>query len=73
MQSKLILASVALLALSACGDTVGEQAAVGAGAGVVGAILTDGDPLVGGALGAAGNVAFCQANPGQCDDAGTPL
>ena len=73
MQIKLTLAAAALLALAACGDTVGEQAAVGAGVGVVGAILTDGDPLTAGALGAAGNVAFCQANPDQCDDAGMPF
>ena len=73
MHSKSILAAAALLALAACGDTVGEQAAVGAAAGLGAAILLDGDPLVGAAGGAASNVAFCQANPGKCDDAGTPL
>ena len=73
MQTRLILGAVALLGLAACGDTVGEQALVGAGIGAGTALILDGDPLVGAAGGAAGNVAYCQANPGKCDDAGTPL
>lgn len=73
MHKTLIIGAVALLGLSACGDTVGEQAVVGAAAGAATAVVLDGDPLVGAAGGAAANVAFCQANPDKCDDAGTPL
>ncbi len=73
MSKSLILAAVAALGLSACGDTLGEQAAVGAAAGAGAALITDGDVLAGAALGAGGNVLFCQNNPEKCDDAGTPI
>jgi len=73
MQRKYLLAAAGLIALSACGDTIGEQAAVGAAAGAGTALLLDGDVLLGAAGGVAANVAFCQANPSRCDDAGTPL
>ncbi|WP_333827443.1 hypothetical protein [Pararhodobacter sp.] len=58
------LATVATLA--ACGNTAGEQALIGGGAGAVGGAVLGGDPIVGAAVGAGGNVLFCQANPGRC-------
>lgn len=61
-----ILVSAAALGLSACGDTFAEQALFGAGAGAAGAAVVDGDPVTGAVVGAAGNVAYCRANPGKC-------
>lgn len=58
------LAAVAFLA--ACGNTVGEQALLGGGAGAVTGAVIGGDPLVGAAVGAGGNVLFCQAYPHRC-------
>ncbi|MDU9006306.1 hypothetical protein [Sedimentitalea todarodis] len=52
--------------LAACGDTMGEQALYGAGAGAVGAAVLDGNVLGGAAVGAAGNVLYCQQKPGAC-------
>ncbi len=66
MSKPLILSFVGLLALAGCGDTVGEQALIGGGAGAVGSAVVGGDPLVGAAVGAGGNVLFCQLNPRQC-------
>ena len=56
----------ALLALGACGQTLGEQAIIGAGAGAVGSAALGGDPVRGAVVGGAGNVAFCQMYPHQC-------
>lgn len=58
------LAAVALLA--ACGNTPGEQALLGGGAGAVTGAVIGGDPIVGAAVGAGGNVLFCQAYPHRC-------
>lgn len=52
--------------LAACGDTFGEQALYGAGAGAGTAALVDGNIYTGAALGAAANVLFCQHNPSRC-------
>ena len=63
---KLILATCAALGLAACGDSLGEQAL---GGGVVGAgvsAATGGDLATGAAVGAAGNVAYCQTYPERC-------
>ncbi|MEL6099977.1 MAG: hypothetical protein AAFV87_13760 [Pseudomonadota bacterium] len=60
------LAVLALAALAACGDTVGEQALVGGAAGAGTAVVLDGDPLAGAAVGAAGNVLYCQQYPERC-------
>ena len=58
---------MALLAgLAACGENVGEQALYGAGAGVVGSALLDGNLVTGAAVGAAANLIYCQENPDQC-------
>lgn len=66
MRNFIILGLVGLFGLAACGDTVGEQALIGGGAGAVGATLIDGDPLLGAAAGAGANILFCQQNPSQC-------
>ncbi|MCG7623093.1 MULTISPECIES: hypothetical protein [unclassified Epibacterium] len=58
------LAGTAVLA--ACGDTTGEQALYGAGAGAAGAALLNGSLVTGAAVGAAGNLIYCQENPGRC-------
>ncbi|MFK7941065.1 MAG: hypothetical protein AB8B82_16920 [Roseovarius sp.] len=57
---KLTLAMLGLTGLVACGDTAVEQALLGGGAGAGTAILLDGDILTGAAVGAAGNVIYCQ-------------
>lgn len=63
MQStfKLLLLVGAIAGLSACGDTVGEQALIGAGAGAATAVVVNGSVGTGLLVGAAGNVAYCQA------------
>lgn len=73
MVKKISLALALLGGLAACGDTIGEQAAVGAVAGAGAAILTDGDILLSAVLAAGGNVAYCQKYPDRCNDAGTPI
>ena len=55
-----------VLALAGCGDTAGEQVLFGGSAGVLGAAATGGDPVAGAAIGAGGNVLFCQAYPERC-------
>lgn len=57
---------LAVVALAACGNTVGEQALIGGGVGALGSAATGGNVLAGAAVGAGGNVAFCQLNPGAC-------
>ena len=54
------------LGLAGCGDTFAEQSLIGAGAGAGAAALLDGNPIVGGVVGAAGNVAYCKAYPQRC-------
>ncbi len=67
MQGKVVLVGLALLlALGACGRTLGEQALIGAGAGAIGAAAVGGDMATGAVVGGAGNVAFCQMYPHQC-------
>ena len=67
MQTLRIWALVGLVgAVSACGDTTGEQAVYGAGAGAIGSALLDGNLLAGAAVGAAANVIYCTENPSKC-------
>jgi len=67
MQRKRIFAALAVCAgLAACGDTVTEQALFGAGGGLVGAAVVNGNPIVGAAVGTAANIAYCQQYPGKC-------
>lgn len=55
-----------LLALGACGDTFGEQALLGGGVGAAAAVATDSNVAAGALVGAAGNVAYCNAYPQNC-------
>lgn len=59
-------AIVLVVALAGCGQNLGQQAVLGGGAGAVVAAATGADPITGAAVGAAGNVAFCQLYPEQC-------
>jgi len=61
-----VFAVAALLGLSACGDTLGEQALLGGAAGAGTSVATGGNPATGAAVGAAGNVAYCQTYPERC-------
>ncbi|MTJ03313.1 hypothetical protein [Sediminimonas qiaohouensis] len=54
-------------ALAGCGDTMGEQALLGAGAGAGTSVLLDGNVAGGALVGAAANVAYCQKYPGRCN------
>ena len=63
---RFMLAVVALAGLAACGDTFGEQALIGAGAGAGTAAVVGGNVGTGALVGAAGNVAYCQTYPGRC-------
>ncbi|MGR3622885.1 hypothetical protein [Pseudophaeobacter sp.] len=53
-------------AVSGCGDTTGEQVLIGGGAGALGAILLDANPVTGVAVGVAGNLIYCKENPHRC-------
>ncbi|GGB22283.1 hypothetical protein [Allosediminivita pacifica] len=62
------LALVAALGtLAACGETAGEQALWGAGAGATGALAVGGNPVTGAAVGTAGNLLVCQSGARDCD------
>lgn len=64
--TKLAMALSAAALLAGCGDTLGEQALMGGGAGVAVSALTKGDLATGALIGAAGNVAYCQKYPSRC-------
>jgi osmotically inducible lipoprotein OsmB len=66
MLTRVIVVACLAFGLAACGNTPGEQALFGGGAGAVGAAVTGGDPIAGAAIGAGGNVLFCQLNPQLC-------
>ena len=66
MVTRSILVLGAVIALAGCGDTAGEQALFGGGAGALGAAAVGGDPIAGAAVGAGGNVLFCQLYPERC-------
>lgn len=61
-----VIATAALAGLAACGDTMGDQALIGAGAGAATAVVLDGKPFTGAVVGAAGNLLYCQTNPSKC-------
>ncbi|MWB77850.1 hypothetical protein GLS40_07430 [Pseudooceanicola sp. 216_PA32_1] len=66
---KLLLLGGICAGLSACGDTFGNQALVGAGAGAVGgAVLGEGTRglAAGAVIGATANVAYCRQFPHRC-------
>ncbi|MFX0545607.1 hypothetical protein ACEWPL_008690 [Roseovarius sp. S1116L3] len=58
---------LALFALAACGDTIGEQAAIGGVGGLGTSAVLGGNLAAGAVVGAAGNVAYCQAFPDRCN------
>ena len=62
----LFIAGLFSLGLAGCGETPLEQAAIGAGAGVVGAAVLDTNLGTGAAIGAIGSVAYCQTYPERC-------
>ncbi len=64
--SRIFLVVAACAGLAACGETTGEQAVIGGGAGALGAVVLDANPVVGAAVGAAGNVLYCKSQ-GTCD------
>ncbi|WP_306115390.1 MULTISPECIES: hypothetical protein [unclassified Roseovarius] len=66
IRSKLILCFTAMLGLASCGDTFGQQALIGAGAGAGTAAVVGGNVATGALVGAAGNVAYCQSFPNRC-------
>ncbi|QGX97791.1 hypothetical protein EI983_05670 [Roseovarius faecimaris] len=57
---KAFILVLGLAPLAGCGDTALEQAVLGAGAGAGTAAILDGNILTGAAVGAAGNVLYCQ-------------
>ncbi|MCG7493111.1 hypothetical protein [Thalassobius sp. Cn5-15] len=61
-----LFVTLAASGLSACGDTVAERAIVGAGAGVATAVVVNGNAGTGAIVGAAANVAYCEAYPSRC-------
>ncbi len=68
MRAVSIWISLSLCAgLAACGDSTGEQALYGAGAGFLGAAALDGNVYGGAAAGAAANILYCDLNPGRCN------
>ncbi len=62
-----LLCASALAALVSCGDTTGEQALIGAGAGAATAAVLDGNLVTGALIGGAGNVIYCNENPSKCN------
>ncbi|SDC36241.1 hypothetical protein [Ruegeria marina] len=59
-KSKLIVGLALCAGLAACGDTPTEQALYGGSAGLLTSLVVDGDPVVGAAAGAAGNLLYCK-------------
>jgi len=62
-----VLAATVCAGLAGCGDTAGEQALLGAGAGAGAAVVLDGDVATGAVAGAAANVLYCQQYPSRCN------
>ena len=65
-KTAILSAFAALLGLSACGDTLLEQGAIGGLGGAGTAAVVGGDPLVGAGVGAGANILYCQQYPGRC-------
>ncbi len=61
-----VFAAVVLVVLVACGDTVPEQALLGGGAGAIAGAVVGGSVITGAAVGAAGNVVYCQTKRARC-------
>jgi len=65
--SKIILALTVVASIAACGNTVPQQAAVGAAVGAGATALAGGAVLQGAAIGAAGTVVACQTKLVNCN------
>lgn len=65
--SKIFVALGLVAGLAACGDTVGERAILGGAAGAGTAAAFEGNIATGAALGAAGNVVYCEYYPSRCN------
>lgn len=52
--------------LVACGETTAQRAVFGGATGAGTAAVLGADPVTGAAVGAAGNLIYCDANPGKC-------
>ncbi len=65
-RSRLWMALAVIGGLAACGDTAGEQALIGGAVGAGAAAVTNGSLATGAAIGAAGNLLYCQTNPSDC-------
>ncbi|MBO9403167.1 MULTISPECIES: hypothetical protein [unclassified Shimia] len=61
-----ILGVCALTALGACGDTLGEQALIGAGAGTAASAVVGGSLAAGAVIGSAANVVYCKEFSNKC-------
>lgn len=61
-----ILSIAACASLVACGQSLGDQAIGGGAIGAGAAVIAGHSALQGAAIGAAGNIAYCQLNPGKC-------
>ena len=62
-----IIATAGLLGLAACGETVLEQGLIGAAGGAGVSAAVDGNIASGAAVGAAGNIVYCQKYPSRCN------
>jgi len=62
-----IIGVISIALLTGCGDNVTEQTLGGAAIGAGAAVVVSGSALQGAAIGAAGNLAYCQLNPGKCN------
>ncbi|MEP1768654.1 MAG: hypothetical protein ABJJ53_18700 [Sulfitobacter sp.] len=64
---KIILACVAATSIAACGNTVPQQAAVGAAVGAGAAVVTSGAVLQSVVIGAGASVVACQTKLVNCN------
>ena len=64
---RIIVPVAAALGLAACGENATEQALYGAGTGMLGSLIVDGDPVLGAVAGGAANLAYCQTYPDKCN------
>ncbi len=64
--TKFTLALVAAAGLSACGNTFGEQALIGAGAGTAASAVVGGNLAAGAIIGSAANVVYCKEFSSKC-------
>ncbi|WP_299024216.1 hypothetical protein [uncultured Sulfitobacter sp.] len=64
---KIILTIAVVGSIAACGDTIPEQAAVGAAVGAGAAVVTSGAVLQSAAIGAGATVLACQSKLVDCN------